>query len=71
MQSTEKPQICQRILRDGTMLGQSEASHQYALEERAAQLLLVFVAQTRYLGPIFYAVRLHGSFDVGARLGIL
>ena len=36
------------------MLGQSETSHQHALEERAAQLLLVFVAQTRYLGPIFY-----------------
>ena len=36
------------------MLGRSEASHQHALEERAAQLLLVFVAQTRYPGPIFY-----------------
>ncbi len=46
------------------MLGQSEASHQHALEEREAQLLLVFVAQTRYPGPIFYAASLHGSFDV-------
>ena len=36
------------------MPGRSEASHQHALEERAAQLLLVFVAQTRYPGPIFY-----------------
>jgi len=36
------------------MLGRSGASHQHALEERAAQQLLVFIAQTRYPGPIFY-----------------
>ena len=36
------------------MLGQREASHQHALEDNAAYPLLVFVAQTRYPGPIFY-----------------